>query len=236
MTEKEKMFEQLHKLYLSYDEEVMEIDKELDRIGRQNRSIVIKTINGNRYYYEQWREGDSTKSKNLGRVEPGVIAEIERETQRRKELLVKYAEAFSLRNRMKDECDLLKKEMAEVDLDDYSFEVYYKNEISARVSVRKSTVHVSRYIIHPINQLFFSDTITRNQLNEIFRLRCFDENRYDALDKLEAMGLKEYNPQKIVRITHGVSYNDYLWFRFPGEDLRAEDVLVRDEYAKGRIR
>ena len=117
-----------------------------------------------------------------------------------------------------------------------SFEVYYKNEISARVSVRKSKVYVSRYIIHPINQLFYSDSITRNQLNEIFKLRCFDENRYDAPDKLRAMGLSEYNPQKIVRITHGVSYNDYLWFRFPGEKLRAEDVLVRDEYARGRIR
>ena len=40
----------------------------------------------------------------------------------------------------------------------------------------------------------------------------------------------------IVRKTHGVSYNDYLWFRFPGENLRAEDVLVRDEYVQKKNR
>ena len=236
MTEKEKMYEQLYKIYISCDNDISKINEELDEIGRQSRSIVIKTINGNRYYYEQWRDGDSTKSRNLGRVEPGVISELESRAERRKELLLKYADALYLRNRIKNECDILKKELAEVEPDEYSFEVYYKNDISARVSVRKSKVHVSRYIIHPINQLFCSDTITRNQLNEIFKLRCFDENRYDAADKLRAMGLSEYNPQKIVRITHGVSYNDYLWFRFPGEKLRAEDVLVRDEYVKDRIR
>ena len=236
MTEKEKMYEQLHKLYLSCDDDISKINEELDEIGRLSRSIVIKTINGNRYYYEQWREGDSTKSRNLGRVEPGVISEIESRSERRKELLHKYTELKSLRNRLEKECIQLKKEIAKVEPEEYSFEVYYKNEISARVSVRKSKVHVSRYIIHPINQLFCSDTITRNQLNEIYKLRCFDENRYDAADKLRAMGLSEYNPQKIVRITHGVSYNDYLWFRFPGEKLRAEDVLVREEYVKDRIR
>ena len=116
-------------------------------------------------------------------------------------------------------------------LTDYSFEVFWKNELSARVTARKGRVHVSRFIIHPIRQLFWSDSITRNQLNEALKLRCFDPNRSDAQDKLKALGLQEYNPLEIVKRTHGVSYNDYIWIRFPGEKLRAEDVLVREPYA-----
>ena len=83
MTEKEKMYEQLYKIYSSCDDDISKINEELDEIGRQGRSIVIKTINGNRYYYEQWRDGDSTKSRNLGRVEPAVISELESRAERR---------------------------------------------------------------------------------------------------------------------------------------------------------
>ena len=236
MTEKEKLYEQLHEIYLDYDGKIKEIDDELDVIGRQNSTIVIKTINENRYYYEQWREGSSVKSKNLGKVEPGIIVDVEDRIQRRKELLLKYAELLALRDTLKKECDLIKPVDHVAYLDEYSFEVFYKNDISARVSVKKSKVHVSRFIIHPVRQLFYSDNITRHQLNEILRLRCFEEGRTDTPEKLRALGLKEYNPQMIVRKTHGVSYNDYLWFRFPGENLRAEDVLVRDEYVQKKNR
>ena len=49
----------------------------------------------------------------------------------------------------------------------------------------------------------------------------------DIQELLNRIGLSEYNPQQIVRRTHGVSYNDYIWFRFPGERLTSRDVLVR---------
>ncbi len=34
-------------------------------------TLTIKTINDNRYYYWQWREGDDIKSKYKGPVNPG---------------------------------------------------------------------------------------------------------------------------------------------------------------------
>ena len=51
--------------------------------------------------------------------------------------------------------------------------------------------------------------------------------RADIGEKLTNLGLKEYNPYEIVKRTHGVSYNDFIWFRFPGEKLTSKDVLVR---------
>ena len=64
-------------------------------------------------------------------------------------------------------------------------------------------------------------------MNKILEMRCFEKERGDIWEILEHLGLEEYNPQEMVKKTHGVSYNDYIWFRFPGENLTAKDVLVR---------
>ena len=69
--------------------------------------------------------------------------------------------------------------------------------------------------------------MTRYQLNRILELRCWERDRADINELLENIGLQEYNPQEIVRKTHGVSFNDYIWIRFPGEKLTSKDVLVR---------
>jgi hypothetical protein len=118
--------------------------------------------------------------------------------------------------------------MAQVELKDYSFEVYWKNDLTAKVTVTGSEANITRYVIHPHKQLFCSDKMTRYQINKILEMRCFDKGRPDAMEKLKAMGLTEYVPYDIVRITHGVSYNDFIWIRFPNENIKAEDVLVRE--------
>lgn len=231
---KKELYDKLCSIRMDYDNKLSEIDKQLEEVGRQSTYIVVKKINGNNYYYEQWREGKNIKSRSLGKVEPGIVAECENRIQKRNELYKNYAELIALRKKISEECDSLGNEISNekwrVELEDYSFEVYHKNEISARVMVKQNKVKVIRFIIHPIRQLFYSDNISRNQLNEIFKQRCFDEGRADAMDKLRSLGLTEYIPREIVRRTHGVSYNDFLWFRFEGENLRAEDVLVRDDY------
>lgn len=112
-------------------------------------------------------------------------------------------------------------------LKDYSFEVFWRDELTARVSVQGSRVHVSRYCIHPLKQLFAKEEMTRYQLNRILEMRCFEKERADVPQILDRLGLKEYNPYEFVKKTHGVSYNDYIWFRFPEENLTAKDVLVR---------
>ena len=119
-------------------------------------------------------------------------------------------------------------------LEDYSFEVFWKDELTAQVSVEGSRVHVVRHTRHPLRQLFAADEMTRNQLNKILELRCWDRGRPDIYEILELLGLKEYNPYEIVKKTHGVSWNDYIWFRFPGENLTSKDVLVRWFHVPGK--
>ena len=62
------------------------------------------------------------------------------------------------------------------------------------------------------------------RLSEVFRRRCWEEDR-DGLDNiLNKLGLTHYDPLEIVKKTHGVSYNDFLWFQFEGERLFWKDV------------
>lgn len=112
-------------------------------------------------------------------------------------------------------------------IEDYSFEVFWKDILTASVSVEGSRVKVVRYVEHPLRQLFASENMTRYQLNKILELRCWDRGRADINEILAHLGLKDYNPYEIVKKTHGVSWNDYIWFRFPGENLTSKDVLVR---------
>ena len=109
----------------------------------------------------------------------------------------------------------------------FTFEVYWKDEITARVYVKEKDVTVSRFTENPGKQLFAQKKMTRFQLGKILELRCWEKNRADIGEKLTHLGLKEYNPYEIVKRTHGVSYNDFIWFRFPGEKLTSKDVLVR---------
>lgn len=189
---------------------------------------MIKTIKGKKYYYEQWRENEAIKYRSLGRVYPGAVCQAEMQISRRKKLLAWQKEQRFLRQQLKQTLQEMEKQrMEEKMLSDYSFEVFWRDEITARVSVKGSKVHVSRYCSHPVKQLFSQENMTRYQLNKILEMRCFDKGRGDIRQILEHLGLKEYNPQEIVKRTHGVSYNDYIWFRFPGENMTAKDVLVR---------
>ena len=52
------------------DEEVEERPEDLPDDVPSKATITIKEINDNRYYYWQWREGDSVTSKYKGPVNP----------------------------------------------------------------------------------------------------------------------------------------------------------------------
>lgn len=227
-----KETERIHRL-LQYEigalrQQQMEIEKELEQLGTEQKGIVIKSIQGKQYYYEQWKKNGKLISRSLGRVRPGVIYEEEKRIARRKELMAKWKEQEFLLKELEQTGNVLnQKRKGEKILQDYSFEVYWKDEITAVVRVRGARVEIAKYCEHPVKQIFAAKRITRHQLNRILELRCIERGRPDIQQILNHLGLQEYNPYEIVRKTHGVSYNDYIWFRFPGENLTAKDVLVR---------
>lgn len=119
-----------------------------------------------------------------------------------------------------------------IQTEEISFEVYWKNRCTAKIHSKGTKVYVETTEKNPVKRLFPNMTLTRNQVNEILKIRCWDSGRPDIRELLAAQGLTAYIPLDIIRKTHGASYNDFLWIKFPGEELRAEDVLVRKDWKK----
>lgn len=105
---------------------------------------------------------------------------------------------------------------------------YWKDEPVSEIYVRGNEVTIKRFTLHPVKQIFSRDKMDIFGLSEVFRRRCWDENRDGIEDILKKLGLVHYDPLEIVRKTHGVSYNDFIWFQFDGELLFWKDVAPRN--------
>lgn len=223
----------IEEYYRKCSKELSKIEGRLTQIEKRlqelpTETILIKKVKGKPYYYRQFREEGKTKSKSLGAVKPGSAAVEERQIVERRQLLEERKELLVLRDTFRKAEKALKKEIDKMPiLEDYSFEVYWKDELTAKVRVKGKDVYVSSYSDQPGKRLFPAGKISRFQLNEILKTRCWDEGRPDINELLRVRGIQEYNPLEIVRKTHGVSWNDFIWLRFPGEQLTAKDVLVR---------
>lgn len=86
MDKVKELYDLFDSRYNEYIKELECIEYKLDSIGEKSSSIVVKKINGVKYYYEQWRENDKIKNKSLGRVHPSAAYETEIEIQSRKDL------------------------------------------------------------------------------------------------------------------------------------------------------
>lgn len=109
------------------------------------------------------------------------------------------------------------------------FQVLVRDEVVAEVVVREDrTVDVKQYTNNPIEKPFPMSDPTIKDVSEFLRSRCFPEERANKKELLGALGLEHYIPLNIVRETHGVMFEDYLWIRFRGETLQYDDVKIRD--------
>lgn len=111
--------------------------------------------------------------------------------------------------------------------DNLSFTCYWKDEPVSYVSVSGNKVRIKRFVDNPVKQIFYSDIIDLYRLTEILRARCWQEERADINKILNKLGIEYYDPLEIVKKTHGISYNDFLWFQFSGEFLHWKDVAPR---------
>jgi len=81
--------------------------------------------------------------------------------------------------------------------------------------------HTDNYLICAFGK---AETADAEMLMDLFEERCFSRNRADCEEILKMMGLKEYDPLDIVRITHGSLVDDFTWIRFPDESITWDDI------------
>lgn len=105
-------------------------------------------------------------------------------------------------------------------------DVYHRNEKIGRLEIIngkliKNEVYTDELIIHP-----FPRSTTFESITAILKERVICEARCDEF-MLKSMGLDHYNVYDILRVTHGVDIDDFIWFKFDDEDITWEDVRVR---------
>ncbi|MCM1545838.1 MAG: helix-turn-helix transcriptional regulator [Clostridiales bacterium] len=104
---------------------------------------------------------------------------------------------------------------------------FWNDELVSYVTVKNNKVKVQRFTEHPVKQIFRDDEIDVFKLSTILETRCWQRDCRNIDNYLKKLGIPYYDPLAIVKKTHGVSYNDFLWFRFNGESLTWKDVAPK---------
>lgn len=107
------------------------------------------------------------------------------------------------------------------------FSVYWENEKTADVKILENQALIKRYSKNPAKQIFAKDEFSLYELGDILSWRCWDKKRENIEKYLFKLGLTEYDPYKICRKTHGVMFQDKIWFKYEGENISWEDVKCR---------
>lgn len=109
------------------------------------------------------------------------------------------------------------------------FMVMHLNEPVAHVKIseNKKWVFIEKLIPDSYKQPFCGDKADIFRVYDFLESRCYENGRADLAEILELAGMRDNDPWEWVKRTHGVVYEDFIWIRFPGEDLEWKDVAIR---------
>lgn len=104
---------------------------------------------------------------------------------------------------------------------------FWKDELVSYVTVDHNKAKIQRIVEHPVKQIFKDDELDIYRLSCLLETRCWQRECRNIDNYLKKLSIPYYDPLSIVKKTHGVSYNDFLWFRFNGENLNWKDVAPK---------
>jgi len=115
-------------------------------------------------------------------------------------------------------------------MQEYKFSTYWKNEHTSDVvvSADRKTVKYIKYVSEVPKVPYLFDNPSVEQIYDFLETRCMPKGRTQMEEYLSSLGLEEYNPWEIVKHTHAVMWEDYLWIKFPDEDVTWDEAKVRD--------
>ena len=105
-------------------------------------------------------------------------------------------------------------------------DIYHRTEKVGRLDVENG--RLERYEVYTsslVKRLCPEKTSLPNIL-AILTDRVICPERCDE-GMLNYLGVKEYNAYDILKKTHGVDSDDFMWLKFDGEDITWDDVKVR---------
>lgn len=114
---------------------------------------------------------------------------------------------------------------------EYAFTVYSRDKKVADVYIANGILQLTRYTLNPLIQVFpRGDDTTIEDVYNFLESRCYEDCRYNLQEILASAGMTSNNPWEWCRKTHGVTYDDFYWLRFPddSDDISWEKVKIRD--------
>lgn len=125
---------------------------------------------------------------------------------------------------------LVENSMPETYLD---FEILWRDEVMAhvKVAVHNQTVEVNQYTYELFKRPFPKEDseVTVTDVNRFLEDRCVPRGRTNIDELLDMASITHYDPIQIIKETHGIILEDFMWIRFKGEDLVYDDVKSRDD-------
>lgn len=111
----------------------------------------------------------------------------------------------------------------------YCFTVMHMDTPVANVSVSDDhkLVTIDKLVPDSVIQPFGGNDLSLNRVYRFLKSRCYEDGRIDLPEILAKAGLTSNDPWKWNQITHGVTWEDFLWVKFAGEQLCWEDVRWR---------
>ncbi len=104
---------------------------------------------------------------------------------------------------------------------------FWNDELVSYMAVKDNKAKIQRFTDHPVKQIFRDEEIDVFKLSTILETRCWQRDCRNIDNYLKKLDIPYYDPLAIVKMTHGVSYNDFLWFKFNGENLTWKDVAPK---------
>lgn len=108
----------------------------------------------------------------------------------------------------------------------YNFTVFCENLPVARVFVSDDhkSVSIEKLVPDGMKQPFSGDKLDLERVYDFLKGRCYEDDFVGLEDVLREQNMISNNPWEWNQKTHGVTWEDFFWIKFDGEDIVWEDV------------
>lgn len=108
-----------------------------------------------------------------------------------------------------------------------NFTILSMDTLIAGVSITEDgVVTIQRYTDNPLKQVFPRKHTTIMEVYNFMKSRCYEDGRADLKQILAQAGMESNNPWEWCKLTHGVTFEDFYWIRYEGEDISWDDLAM----------
>lgn len=107
------------------------------------------------------------------------------------------------------------------------FEVLVKDKVTAHVKVVNNVVDVQRFTNIAYEQPFLHQPVSLEFVKHFLKRRAVSADKEGIDEILRNLGIEKYDVVDILKKTHGVDWDDFMWIRFKGDKTQYNDIKLR---------